>query len=68
MMSDTDYPKRAGYTLTDEGVLLFENYLSRVSDYGCSCHINPPCGTCSHEGHPICIEETPELWVKEVSP
>lgn len=64
-MPDTDYPTRKGYTLTDEGVLLYESYLSRVADYGCACHLNPPCNTCTHEGHPVSIVETPELWVKD---
>jgi len=28
----------------------------------CSCHINPPCDSCTHEGNPIGLEETDEAW------
>lgn len=37
----------------------YEDYSSR---YGCSCHINPPCSACTHEGHPIALEENPDAW------
>jgi len=28
----------------------------------CSCHLSPPCGSCTHEGNPNNLEETPEAW------
>jgi hypothetical protein len=28
----------------------------------CSCHIRPPCPSCTHEGNPLNLEETPEAW------
>ena len=34
-------------------------------EYGsgnCSCHISPPCGSCTHEGNPLNLENTPEAW------
>lgn len=32
---------------------------------GCSCHINAPCGCCTHPGNPICQEED-ECWEEDV--
>lgn len=37
------------------------------ADTGCSCHLNPPCGYCTHPGNPINLEETPEAWDYEES-
>lgn len=34
----------------------------------CSCHINPPCGSCVHEGNPLNQEEDDSCWIEEVSP
>ncbi|MCK5615963.1 hypothetical protein KAR91_79610 [Candidatus Pacearchaeota archaeon] len=30
--------------------------------YGCSCHINPPCSYCTHEGNPDNLENIDEAW------
>lgn len=55
-----DYPKRQGYRLTEEGENLYGNWLDIRS---CSCHTGcAPCSTCTHEGHPISLEETDEVW------
>lgn len=67
-MTDTHYPTKPGFHLTPEGEDLFEAYMYRANYYGCSCHISPPCGLCTHEGHPVCIEETPELWEPDELP
>ena len=32
---------------------------------GCSCHINPPCGYCTHPGNPTNLEETEDAWEEE---
>lgn len=29
---------------------------------GCSCHINPPCSYCTHEGNPDNLENIEEAW------
>lgn len=29
---------------------------------GCTCFLSPPCGYCTHDGHPLNQEETPECW------
>lgn len=64
-MTDTHYPQKEDHRLTEEGEDLFETYMNYANCSGCSCHIAPPCGLCTHEGHPVCIEETPELWEKD---
>jgi len=33
---------------------------------GCSCHISPPCSSCTHPGNPDNIEEIAEYW--EIEP
>lgn len=37
-------------------------FFALYRDGNCSCHISPPCGSCTHEGNPINLEETPEAW------
>ena len=36
------------------------------SEYGiggnCSCHISPPCSSCTHEGNPRNLAEDPYAW------
>lgn len=43
---------------------LFSDWESYHERYGCSCHINPPCGSCTHEGHPLALEDNSEAWVE----
>lgn len=39
-----------------------------ISNYGsCSCHINPPCGYCTHPGNPMNQDEDAECWVETPS-
>jgi hypothetical protein len=35
---------------------------------GCLCHFSPPCSLCTHEDHPILIDETPEYWDEYEAP
>ena len=39
-----------------EMVVAAGEFLREFSDYGCSCHINPPCSHCVHPGNPINLE------------
>lgn len=61
-MTDRHYPTKPGFRLTEDGEELHAQYNALLRDGGCYCHLSPPCSVCTHEGHPICIEETPELW------
>jgi hypothetical protein len=38
------------------------DFFRRHGDGNCSCHINAPCGSCTHEGNPRNLENTPEAW------
>jgi len=48
--------------LNELGQALKEEFEADMADYGCSCHISPPCGYCMHPGNPDNLEETPEAW------
>jgi len=51
-----------GKCLTEEAEndrLQWEDYNDR---YGCSCHLNPPCASCTHPGNPSNQEEDPTAW------
>jgi len=41
---------------------LSDEFESHYEDMGCSCHINPPCGYCTHPGNPICLESEGDVW------
>jgi len=57
-------PERKGYVLTEWG----EGMYSEWQDIGgCSCHLGgAPCQSCTHEGHPISLEENDEAWKIEI--
>lgn len=38
----------------------FESYYGR--DGNCSCHISPPCNSCTHPGNPMNQEEDDRCW------
>lgn len=46
--------------LTAEGQALAKQY--KKETIGCSCHICPPCGDCTHPGNPLNLEESDDLW------
>jgi hypothetical protein len=51
--------ERIGYRLTEE----YEAEYLDWDDAPCTCHCgHPPCSSCTHPGHEICLEETPEAW------
>lgn len=36
------------------------------SEYGggnCSCHLSPPCGSCTHPGNPMNQDEDESCWM-----
>ena len=36
-----------------------------MSNYdSCSCHLSPPCGSCTHPGNPRNQEEDEDCWVE----
>jgi hypothetical protein len=55
-----DPPKRTGYRLTYDAQMYYDDW----KEYGgCRCFQgNAPCGACTHEGHPISLEDNDEAW------
>jgi hypothetical protein len=39
-------------------------YATFGSDGNCSCHIDPPCGSCVHPGNPLNQDEDDSCWVE----
>lgn len=58
-------PQREGHRLTEDGEFLYELFRREVEDYGCTCFQSPPCGFCTHEGHPLALEEDDSMWEKD---
>lgn len=55
-----DPPKRKGYRLTYDAQMYYDDW----KEYGgCRCFQgNAPCSSCTHDGHPISLEENDEAW------
>lgn len=44
-----------------------DDFERRYGDDGnCSCFISPPCGSCTHPGHPLNQEEDDTAWTYAV--
>ncbi len=53
-------------TLTPEAQLERDQFDRKFgSDGNCSCHLSPPCGSCTHPGNPRNQEEDETAWVTE---
>lgn len=50
-------------TLTSQARQDREQWEDRYDD--CTCHINPPCGSCLHPGNPVNQEDDPSCWEPE---
>ncbi len=50
-------------SLVEEGIWNKSEFIVKHGEGGnCSCHLgNPPCGSCTHPGHPLCMEAHPYL-------
>ena len=48
--------------LNSYGLSLQSQFEATFGTGNCSCHTNPPCGSCTHPGNPVCLDETPEAW------
>lgn len=50
--------------LTPEGQAERDEFEREYGPYGnCACHINPPCGSCTHPGNPRNQEEDDSCWL-----
>ena len=41
---------------------LHDEFNEERERYGCTCHVNPPCGYCTHPGNMSNLECTDEAW------
>lgn len=41
-----------GRVLKPEYQAVYDQFMRDFGDFGCSCHVNPPCNCCIHEGNP----------------
>lgn len=57
-------PTRKGYRLKYDYECEYNNWLDLG---GCTCPFSsPPCSSCTHEGHPIALEEDDEAWELDI--
>lgn len=56
-------PRMVRLHLTDEAEDLVSEWNAMNREHGCLCCMAPPCSLCTHEGHPISIEENDCYWV-----
>ena len=43
-------------------------FSNHYEDRGCCCHQCPPCGYCTHPGHPDNLAEDHEAWIEMLEP
>lgn len=48
--------------LKPEFQAMFDEWDEEFDGGNCSCHINPPCSSCTHEGNPANLEEVDDAW------
>jgi hypothetical protein len=48
--------------LTEEAELSNLEFFREYGDGNCSCHISPPCGSCTHPGNPVNQAEDENCW------
>jgi hypothetical protein len=54
--------------LTPEAQAEREDFEGRYgSDGNCSCHISPPCPSCTHSGNPLNQNEDDTAWMEEIT-
>ncbi len=56
-------PKKVRLRLTDWAEGQAADFLRLYDTGNCSCHIIPPCGSCTHPGNPHNLDADDEAWV-----
>lgn len=59
-MTIEDFEDQLECRLTPEGQALLDDFKENYNN--CSCHTSPPCSSCTHEGHPLSLLESEDLW------
>lgn len=54
-----------GKVLTPEAEAERDAFEQEYDDGNCSCHISPPCGSCTHPGNPRNQAEDESCWMDE---
>lgn len=53
-----------GMVLTEDARAEHDEWQMEHHDRGCTCFLSPPCSFCTHPGHPLNLNETPEAWTE----
>ena len=56
------HPTNPELQLTEEAQLQSINFERNYGTGNCSCHISPPCGSCTHPGNPRNQVEDDNCW------
>ncbi|WOB06493.1 hypothetical protein [Piscinibacter gummiphilus] len=59
----TPTPRQVRVRLTDEAEEESLDFYRRYGEGNCSCHLSPPCGSCTHPGNPLNQAEDDSAWV-----
>jgi hypothetical protein len=51
--------------LTAEAQAERDDFEYDAKNYGCSCHLSPPCSYCTHPGNPLNQDEDESCWEPE---
>lgn len=50
--------------LTEDAQADRADFRSYYGDGNCSCHLRPPCGSCTHPGNPMNQDEDDSCWIE----
>lgn len=53
------------FRLTEDAEIDYEMWGEVYGGGNCSCHLNPPCGCCTHPGNPRNLNEDDAAWEYE---
>ena len=56
-------PRMVRLHLTEWAEAEADDFRRVHGDGNCSCHISPPCSSCTHPGNPLCLAEDDDAWV-----
>lgn len=54
----TDLTPEEIAVLPEDALQAYVTWVDMQADFPCTCHIAPPCSTCTHGGHPDQLRET----------
>jgi hypothetical protein len=57
-------PKKVERELTPEAQADRDAFERDYDGGNCSCHLSPPCGSCTHPGNPLNQDEDESCWIE----